>query len=166
MIWHDLFGTVGHISWGQECARSVLIFGYGLLLVRIAGRRAFARWSALDIVVAIVVGSSLSRAQTGNAPLLGTIAATALVMLLHWVFARWSAYSPAVSALVEGPAIRLASDGSLNEKARVQHNVSTAALLEALHDKGIEHLQHARAVVLEPSGKIAVLTSIGEMPCA
>ncbi len=37
-----LFGSTGQITWGQECARAVVIFGYGLVLVRIAGRRIFA----------------------------------------------------------------------------------------------------------------------------
>ena len=32
----------------------------------------FGRWSALDIVLAIITGSSLSRARTGSAPLWGT----------------------------------------------------------------------------------------------
>src|SRR3954451_21763678 len=60
-----LFGPTGQIAWGQECARAVVIFGYGLVLVRIAGRRIFANWAALDTIVSIVIGSSLSRALTG-----------------------------------------------------------------------------------------------------
>jgi hypothetical protein len=39
----------------------------------VAGRRVFGRWAALDIVVAIVVGSNLSRALTGAAQLGGTL---------------------------------------------------------------------------------------------
>ncbi|MGH8291183.1 MAG: hypothetical protein ACREV7_19635 [Steroidobacteraceae bacterium] len=41
--------------------------------MRLAGRRTFARWSALDMIVSIIMGSSLSRALTGAAPLGGTI---------------------------------------------------------------------------------------------
>jgi uncharacterized membrane protein YcaP (DUF421 family) len=154
---NELFGTAGHITWLQECARSGVIFGSGLLLVRIAGRRAFARWSALDIVVAIIVGSSLSRAQTGNAPVLQTLAGAAVLMALHWLFARASARSRIVSALVEGPAISLATAGTLNERALLKHNVSAAALLEALRQSGPDDAAKTRAVILEPSGKITVL---------
>ena len=64
-----VFGAMGDVSWFQECARSVLIFAYGLALVRSAGRRIFGKWSALDIIVAFVIGSNLSRALTGGAPL-------------------------------------------------------------------------------------------------
>jgi len=55
-----------------------VIFAFGLALVRLAGRRVFVRWAALDIVVAVVVGSNLSRALTGTAPLGGTLAASTL----------------------------------------------------------------------------------------
>lgn len=155
-----LFGIAGHLSFAQECARSVLIFFYGLLLVRLAGRRAFARWSALDIVVAIVVGSSLSRAQTGNAPLLGTIAGTALIIALHWLLARGSALSRPLSIAFEGPARTLASAGALDRPAVVSHNVSDADLAEALRQAGIEQVADARTIILEPSGRIAVLRKL------
>lgn len=83
-----LFGPQGHPLWWQECARAALIFAYGLALVRIAGRRVFGKWSALDIIVSVIVGSNLSRALTGSAPLFGTLAATTLLMALHWVLAQ------------------------------------------------------------------------------
>src|SRR3954447_9357628 len=106
-----VFGADAQLAWWQGCARAVVVFAYGLALVRIAGRRVFGRWAALDIVVAIVVGSNLSRALTGNAPLLGTLVATTLLMALHRVLAPAAARSPCLSKLVEGPAIDLARNG-------------------------------------------------------
>jgi uncharacterized membrane protein YcaP (DUF421 family) len=155
--WNQLFGITGQVTSAQECARSVVIFAYGLLLVRIAGRRAFARWSAIDIVVAVIIGSSLSRAQTGNAPMLGTMLSSALFMLLHWLLARASAASPAVSRIVEGDPIELVTAGRLDPQRLMKHNVSRAALGEALHHGGIEDAADSRSIVLEPSGTIAVL---------
>ena len=67
-----------------------MIFVFGLALVRLAGRRVFGKWAALDIVVSIIIGSNLSRALTGNAPLWGTLAGTALLMALHWLLAKRS----------------------------------------------------------------------------
>src|SRR3954469_13579004 len=112
MACDDLFGVTGQVAWAQECARAVLIFGYGLALVRVAGRRVFGKWAALDIIVSIVVGSNLSRALTGNAALLGTLAATTLLMALHWLLAHAAARSSRLSSLLEGPAIELARDGA------------------------------------------------------
>jgi uncharacterized membrane protein YcaP (DUF421 family) len=78
-----IFGETSHVSIAQECARAGLVFGYGLVAVRIAGRRVFGKWSAVDIVVSIMIGSNLSRAITGSAPLWGTLAASTLILALH-----------------------------------------------------------------------------------
>src|SRR5689334_3575340 len=83
-----VFGVQGHLLWWQECLRAMLVSAYGLALVRITGRRVFGKWSALDIIVSIIVGSNLSRTLTGGAPLGGTLAATTLLMALHWVLAQ------------------------------------------------------------------------------
>lgn len=155
MALDDLFGATAGIVWWQECARAALIFAYGLIIVRLAGRRIFATWSALDIVVAIVTGSTLSRALTGNAPLFGTLAAVTVLVALHWVLARAAAQSPILSRLVEGSAIELAREGAVIREH--PSTVSESNLREALRASGVESLAETRLVVLEPSGSISVL---------
>src|SRR4051812_23589280 len=153
----SVFGSGSDLAWYQECARGVLIFVYGLALVRIAGRRIFGRWSALDIVVSIVIGSNLSRALTGNAQLWGTLAATTLLVALHWVLARLVASSPGFSRIIEGKAIELARHGAPAPSARERYAVSQADLDEALRQSGVDDIAAARTITLEPSGKITVL---------
>lgn len=153
----ELFGTTGHILVSQECARAVLIFLYGLLLVRVSGRRIFGKWAALDIIVSIMVGSNLSRALTGNAPLLGTLAASTLLMALHWALSHLAARLPAISRLVEGRSIELGVDGKLMPSLRKRHAVTQQDLDEALRKTGLERAEDARKIVLEPSGNISVL---------
>lgn len=153
----DLFGTTGHVTWAQECARTVVVFAYGLVLVRLAGRRVFGKWAALDIVVSIVVGSNLSRALTGGAPLWGTLAATTLLMALHWLLSHAAARSARLSRLLEGRSVRLGKGGDLEPSLLRRHAVSEADLGEALRGAGLDEASGARLLVLEPSGKISVL---------
>ena len=65
-----IFGSTHAVTWWQECTRTVMVFCYGLAVVA-AGRRVFGKWAALDFIVSTIVGSSLSRAITGSAPLGG-----------------------------------------------------------------------------------------------
>jgi uncharacterized membrane protein YcaP (DUF421 family) len=152
-----LFGHRNALVWWQECNRAVLVFLYGLVLVRVAGRRVFGKWAALDIIVSIMVGSNLSRALTGGAPLLGTLAATTVMMGLHWVLAHAASRSEWFSALVEGTPLELGRDGRLERERLVASAVSKNDIDEALRQQGVEHEKHTRRVVLEPSGKINVL---------
>ena len=153
----DVLGSTGPITWAQECVRALIIFVYGLALVRITGRRVFARWSALDVIVSIVVGSNLSRALTGNASLGGTLAATTLLMALHWVLAHFASRLTWFASVVEGRPIRLASKGETHRSAMLHHLVSEHDLHEALRQSGVERVEDTGLIVLEPSGKINVL---------
>lgn len=156
----DIFGTTHNVSVAQECARAVLIFVYGLIVLRISGRRTFARWSALDIVVSIVVGSSLSRAMTGSAPLWGTLAAVAVLVLLHLGIAYAVSRNQRLSVLIEGGSVTLAVQGNIRPRTLHHHLVSLSDLGEALRDKGLDGLEALRKterIELEPSGKISIV---------
>ncbi len=153
----ELFGPQGHITWWQECNRSVVVFFFGLALVRISGRRVFGKWSALDIVVSIIIGSSLSRAVTGSAALGGTMAASAAMMALHWVLAHVAAWSPRFARIVEGKSIELARDGRTDRDALLRDAITRNDLLESLRQSGVADVESARRVVLEPSGKITAV---------
>ncbi len=152
-----LFGHKDDMNAWQECARAVLIFAYGLLLVRVAGRRMFGKWSALDFVLAIIIGSNLSRALTGGAALGGTLAATTVLVALYWLLAHLAARIPAVSHLLEGRAVVLAQHGKHAERDRLRHAISQADLDEALRERGIATPEEAERITLEPSGKITIL---------
>lgn len=157
MSFDSIFGTTGDVDALQECARAILIFCYGLVLVRLAGRRVFGKWAALDIVVSIVIGSNLSRALTGGAELGGTLLATTVLLLLHWVFGHAAARWSWLSQMVEGNAVRLGAEGTVDTAALQRHAVTEADLREALHNAGITEASGTRLIVLEPSGKISVL---------
>ncbi|USQ95250.1 hypothetical protein [Caulobacter sp. RL271] len=78
----------------QLCARAVILFVFGVVCIRIPGRRTFSQITPLDIVVALIVGSNISRAMTGKAPFFGGLAATLVVIVLHRLLAmatlHWS----------------------------------------------------------------------------
>ena len=153
----DLFGPDGHVNWWQECDRALVVFVYGLAMVRLSSRRVFGSWGALDTIVAIVVGSSLSRVLTGTASVGGTLAATTLLMGLHWVLGKAVAHSDRASKLLEGSAKELARDGKLERAAMLRASISRNDIDEALRQSHIEHLADTRLVMIEPSGKITVL---------
>lgn len=152
-----VFGTSTSLAWWQECARATVIFCYGLLLVRIAGRRTFGKWSALDIIVSIIVGSNLSRALTGSAQMGGTLAATTLLLFLHWLLAKAVARWPLWASLLEGETVVLSRGGVENRSAMLRHSVSRGDLGEALRQSSVEQVADTSLVSLEPSGKITVL---------
>lgn len=155
-----LFGVKDHLSVSQEAARAVLIFSYGLLLLRLGGPRMFGRWSALDVVVTIMIGSALARAMTGNAPLVGTMAAAAVMTFLHVALGHCVARNARLARIFEGKAVVLIDHGRIDHRARARNMISQADLSEALRQKGVDgeaHIDKVKAMTLEPSGKLSIV---------
>lgn len=155
-LYEAAFGAASPIAWYQQCARAAVAFIFGLVLVRLAGKRAFGHWAAVDIVLSVIVGSSLSRAITGTVPLGGTLAGTAVLVALYRGSAQAAAALPWVSRLVEGRPDDLARDGRLDEAALRRNAMSRRALDEALRQKTVEDIAETRRVTLEPSGQVSV----------
>ena len=153
----QIFGSTHAVTWWQECARTVVVFCYGLAVVRVAGRRVFGKWAALDFIVSIIVGSSLNRAITGSAALGGTLASTTLIMLLHWVLSQVGARFERLSGIIEGVPLPLAREGKANRAAFLRGSISRWDLEEALRQSGVEHIDNTKLIVLEPSGQVTVV---------
>lgn len=155
-----VFGIQNHLTTAQEAARAVLIFLYGLVLLRLSGPRMFGHWSALDIVITIMVGSALARAMTGSAPLLGTMAAAAVMAMLHVFLAHCVARSRKLAHWVEGEPVILIDHGRIDHAARLRNRISEADLQEALRQRGLDGAAQAanvKRMTLEPSGRLSVI---------
>jgi uncharacterized membrane protein YcaP (DUF421 family) len=155
-----VFGIQNHINVAQEGARAELIFAYGLLLLRLSGPRMFGHWSALDIVITIMVGSALARAMTGSAPLVGTMVAAAVMAFLHVALAHCVARNRTIAHWIEGEPVTLVDHGRIDQRARKKNMISEADLREALRQEGIDgeaHIENVKTMTLEPSGHLSVV---------
>lgn len=142
--------------WAGECPRP-----RDLCLWLDAGphfrQKLFGKWGALDIIVSILVGANLSRALTGQAPLLGTMVATSLLILCHWLLTTAATHSPRLSRLFEGQAMAIVADGCIDERARKRERISWPDIDEALHGAGLKTIDEVHRMTIEPSGAITVI---------
>jgi uncharacterized membrane protein YcaP (DUF421 family) len=110
----------------------------------------FGQSTEFDIVAVVLIGSTLSRAVTGNAQLLPTIAAATVLIVLHGVLARLSYRWSTIGWLTKGEEIRLVDGGQLNRRAMRRSGITERDLLEAARSKGTEDLSRIDVAVLEP----------------
>lgn len=155
---YDLIGPeAGSATWWQLSIRAAILFLVGILYLRIAGRRTFSHATPLDIIVAIIIGSNLSRAMTGRAPFIPALAATLTLAILHRAFAmltlRWSL----LANWVKGRPAVLVEDGRVDERALVKHGLSREDLLEGLRLEQVESPAEVRLATLEGNGRISVV---------
>jgi uncharacterized membrane protein YcaP (DUF421 family) len=141
----------------QFCVRAAVLFAFGIFCIRMSGRRSFSQASPLDIIVAIIIGSNLSRMMTGRVDFLGGLAASLVVVALHRVLAmavlRWGW----LERWIKGPSVVLVRDGRADRAAMVRHGVSEHDLMESLRLEQAETLDEVRLATLEDGGRISVI---------
>jgi uncharacterized membrane protein YcaP (DUF421 family) len=155
----DLIGDDdGPIVWWQMTVRAVVIFIFGVLLARLAGKRAFGKAIAFDIVFAIIIGSNLSRTLTANAPFLQTLAASAALVIMHRALA-WAAFHTSwLGYLIKGKPRCLVENGEPQNRELRASQITDEDLEEALRlNAGQESLAGIDTAYLERNGDISFL---------
>ena len=138
--------------------RTVVVYAFTLALVRLGSRRLLAKPSAFDVIVAIMVGSIMSRAINGSAPFVPTLLAGVVLLFMHWAFAALAFRVHWVSAALKGTRIALVRDGEVLRDGMRRANITDDDLAEALrlqiHDDDPARVQVA---YMERSGAISVI---------
>src|SRR5438876_5424448 len=127
---HALFGDGPDLTPLQMSVRAVVVFVAALLLLRIAGRRALGQHSAFDVCIVVLLGAVLSRAVVGASPLVATISAAAVLVVLHRLIAWQGVRSPAFERLVTGHERVLVGGGRKDDAAMQAALISEGDLRE------------------------------------
>jgi uncharacterized membrane protein YcaP (DUF421 family) len=139
--------------------RAACVFIAAVVVMRVAGRRSLGRMSAFDAVLAIMLGSVLSRAINGSSGIVPAIAAGFVLVGLHWVAAAVATRSHAVGMLLKGHAVVLVEDGRFDHSAMTREGVTEHDVQEAMRLRAkTEDLSKVRKAVLERNGEISVVT--------
>ena len=147
----------GSITFSQMMMRALIVFLIGVILVRMATPRIFGRATPIDIVLAVIIGSNLSRTMTGNAPFLEVIVATILLTMAHAVVTHLAARWRPLATLVKGRSCTLVEDGEVDDHMMRKCAVGRRDLLAAVRAVGGMKIEDAQQAYLERSGDIEVV---------
>ncbi len=146
------------LTFQHMALRSLVVFAFGVALVRCADRRFLGRNAGFDVLLGIILGSVLSRAINGQASFLPTLGASAVLVLLHRILGTIACRSHVFSRLMKGNAEILVSNGQIDDDALKRNKISRDDLDENLRLNG--NAGQARSVFearLERNGMISVV---------
>ena len=122
--------------------RTLFVYAFALAAVRLGSKRFLSQASAFDVIVAIMLGSILSRAVRPEADLGPTLLSAALLVAVHWVLAALTARLDWFGPLVKGrPKATLERNGSIS--------VIPAERKPAVLDIQVEHGVQTVRITLE-----------------
>jgi uncharacterized membrane protein YcaP (DUF421 family) len=143
----------------QMALRAVIVYAVTLAMVRLGKKRFMGKATAFDVILGIVLGSIVSRAITGNAPLVPSLAATATLIALHSVLTavacRWHGFGE----MIKGRPRVIVRDGRKDEAAMRIAHLTDRDLEEDLHRHGMTSIEDIAEARLERNGDISVIKS-------
>jgi uncharacterized membrane protein YcaP (DUF421 family) len=86
----------------QMALRTIIIYGFTLAILRLGSKRFLGQASAFDTIVAIMLGSIMSRAINGSAPFFPTLIVGIVLIGMHWLIAVLAFHIDWFGPLVRG----------------------------------------------------------------
>ena len=83
----ELFGSGEHLTALQMGVRAFIMFFITLALIRFGGMRIFGKKTAFDNILVIMLGAILARGVVGASPFFSTVAAAAVMVVIHRILA-------------------------------------------------------------------------------
>jgi uncharacterized membrane protein YcaP (DUF421 family) len=150
------------IGVAQMALRAVVVYVATVLVVRLGKKRFMGQGTAFDVILGIMLGSTVSRAITGTAPFFPALAAAAVLVALHWLLSgvalRWHGFGTAF----KGHERLLIRDGAVDREETRRAHMSERDLWEDLRGEGVSRLEEVAEARLERSGKMSVIRARGE----
>jgi uncharacterized membrane protein YcaP (DUF421 family) len=163
-VWQILVDAFGigkqplDLSAGQVALRTVVVYSFGLIAVRLADRRVLGKNTAFDVVVGVVLGSVLSRAINGTGAILATMGGVAILLAMHWLLAFLSSRSKRLSLLLKGKPRLLVREGKILWDEMRRNHISEGDLEEMIRLHGrLWRPEEVGSACLERNGEISAI---------
>lgn len=152
------FGFGNDLGAGQAALRTILIYGVALLFVRLGSKRFLSKATAFDVIVAIMLGSVMSRGIDGASPLVPTLVAGAVLLGMHWLLGVLAFHAGWFGPLVKGERLALIKDGKMQRKAMRHGSITEHDLTQAIRmQTGQPDAAKVKFAYLERNGAISII---------
>lgn len=138
--------------------RTVVIFGYTLVLLRWMGKRGMGNLTPFEFAIIVALGSAVGDPMFyDDVPLVHTMLVIAIIVGMQRLLAYFTEKNEWLEQVVESTPRLLVADGVIDIANLHSEQLSRDELFEALRQQGIRHLGQVEVAFLEPSGKLSVI---------
>lgn len=145
------------LTTAQVCLRAAVVYLVLIAYVRVGKKRFLGEATAFDAILVIVIGSVASRAISGTAPFVSSLAGTFVLIMMHWLISRVTSSSIFLNFLTKGRDTVLIRDGTIDKAALRGAHMSDDDLNEDLRQNGVASAAEVKEARLERSGKLSVI---------
>ncbi len=143
----------------EIAARSILIYLFIVIAIRLFGKRELSQLSVIDLVFVLLLSNSVQNGMVGtNNSLLGAVVAATSLFGVNWILKNILTRSKKLNELVQGNAVMLIYNGKVNEKHLKAADMSLEELEAAIREHGVKSIKEVDLAVLEVDGNISIIS--------
>lgn len=139
--------------------RTVGIFVWAFILLRLTGRRRLAHLTYIDLLLIVAFGSAVGDVMIYDesiARFSTSMIALAVVTLIVKVLDEAAARSQFINRLIVGKPHIIIDKGKVVEKTMQAENFTEDDLLSLLRERDVDAIHKVRYAYIEPDGKLTV----------
>lgn len=157
-FFYNILGVGGELNVLQMTSRTVIVFFYTIILIRISGRRSFSLRAPFDNIILVLLGAILGRAVVGASPFFPTMVSGLVIAILHRVVAFFTLQPTLFSRFVKGSPIPIVKNGELLSSNMKRSLFSEQDLIEELRIHfHTENITQFSEINVERSGQLGAL---------
>jgi uncharacterized membrane protein YcaP (DUF421 family) len=146
------------ISWEEKVLRTVVVYVFLLVGLRLAGKRELGQFNPFDLVVLLLLSNTLQNAIIGNDnSLSGGLLGAAVLLAINYAVVRFLYRHPMIERWVEGDPDVLVEDGECIGHRMERELITRDQLEAAARKQGIESLDRVRQCRLETGGALTFI---------
>jgi uncharacterized membrane protein YcaP (DUF421 family) len=152
-MWHDLLQP--GVPYLDKIVRTVAVYGFLLLGLRVAGKRELGQLNPFDLVVLLLLANTVQNAIIGNDnSLVGGLVGAAVLLLLNYAVVRFLYRHRELDRLAEGDARILVRDGKVQQAALDRELITLPEVEAAARRQGIASLAEVEVARIEVGGAL------------
>ncbi len=138
--------------------RTVFIYLFILLGLRLAGKRHMGELSPYSLVLILLVSEAAQNAMSGgDESLTGGLIGIGSLLLLNYLIGLFASKSRRIDRFVDGRATILINRGKILKENMRRERVGNYDLREVLRENGVISPSHVRLAMLEVDGNISII---------
>jgi uncharacterized membrane protein YcaP (DUF421 family) len=143
----------------EKIARSLLVFIFLAVALRLGGKRELGQLNVLDLAVLLLASNALQNALIGDdSSVTGGVIGAATLFAANYVFVRLTFSSARARRILEGRPRVLLRDGKPDHDALRKEAITEAELVNTALEKGFPELSKVGLIVLETNGQLVCLS--------
>ena len=142
--------------------RSIFLFFFVYLLMRVLGRRELSSLEPFDLILLIILGDAVQQGLTqDDYSLTGAALAVGTIALLQIFTSFVNFRFPRLRTLLDGEPLVVVQDGKMIEQNMKRERLTPEDVAEAARQQSIPSIDDVEWAIMETSGKFSFIKKSG-----